>query len=115
MPVMRSVFYVPGNSDTFISKAPSLPADIITLDLEDSVPPAEKPKAREMTRENLLHVGSGGSTVYVRINNWETLMTDDDLEQRLRSHFRAIDPGRAPRGLALTIGEALGRRPNRPA
>ena len=42
-------------------------------------------------------------------------MTDDDLEQRLRSHFRAIDPGRAPRGLALTIGEALGRRPNRPA
>ena len=80
MPVMRSVFYVPGNSETFISKAPSLPADIITLDLEDSVPPAEKPKAREMTRENLLHVGSGGSTVYVRVNNWETLMTNDDLE-----------------------------------
>lgn len=42
-------------------------------------------------------------------------MTDDDLEQRLRSHFRAIDPGRAPRGLAVTIGEALERRPNRPA
>jgi citrate lyase subunit beta / citryl-CoA lyase len=80
MTVMRSVFYVPGNSATFISKAPSLPADIITLDLEDSVPPAEKAKAREMTKSNLKAVGSGGSTVYVRLNNWETLMTNDDLE-----------------------------------
>jgi len=80
MPVMRSVFYVPGNNDKMISKAPTTPADIITLDLEDSVPPAEKAKAREMVRENLKLAGSGGSTVYARINNWETLMTNDDLE-----------------------------------
>jgi len=63
-----------------VSKAPSISADIITLDLEDSVPPAEKPKAREMTRENLKYAGSGGSIVYVRINNWETQMTNDDCE-----------------------------------
>ncbi len=80
MPVMRSVFYVPGNNESFIQKSPSLPADIITLDLEDSVPPAEKAKARELSRENLKLAGSGGSTVYVRVNNWETLMTNDDLE-----------------------------------
>ncbi|MCX8022533.1 MAG: CoA ester lyase [Syntrophorhabdaceae bacterium] len=80
MPVMRSVFYVPGNNESFIKKAPTLPADIITLDLEDSVPPAEKAKAREMVRENLKFAGSGGSAVYVRVNNWETLMTNDDLE-----------------------------------
>lgn len=80
MPVMRSVFYVPGNSDKMIAKAPTLPADIITLDLEDSVPPAEKAKARELSRENLQLAGSGGSVVYVRVNNWETLMTNDDLE-----------------------------------
>jgi citrate lyase subunit beta/citryl-CoA lyase len=77
---MRSVFYIPGNNDKMIAKAPTTPADIITLDLEDSVPPAEKPKARDMVRENLKLAGSGGSTVYVRINNWETLMTNDDLE-----------------------------------
>jgi len=77
---MRSVFYVPGNNETFISKASGLPADVITLDLEDSVPPAEKARAREMTRDNLKAVGSGGSVVYARINNWETLMTNDDLE-----------------------------------
>ncbi|MGE5254114.1 MAG: HpcH/HpaI aldolase/citrate lyase family protein [Planctomycetaceae bacterium] len=80
MPVMRSVFYIPGNNDKMIAKAPTTPADIITLDLEDSVPPAEKPKARDMVRESLKLAGSGGSTVYVRINNWETLMTNDDLE-----------------------------------
>jgi citrate lyase subunit beta/citryl-CoA lyase len=80
MTVMRSVFYVPGNNEKMVTKAPEFPADIITLDLEDSVPPAEKPKAREVTRENLKYAGSGGSTVYVRINNWETLLTNDDLE-----------------------------------
>ncbi|OGP57077.1 MAG: citrate lyase subunit beta [Deltaproteobacteria bacterium RBG_13_52_11b] len=80
MTVMRSVFYIPGNNVKFIEKAPVTPADIITLDLEDSVPPDEKPKARELVRENLKLAGSGGSTVYVRVNNWETLMTNDDLE-----------------------------------
>ncbi len=80
MTVMRSVFYVPGNNDKMLAKAPSFPADIITLDLEDSVPPAEKVKARDMVRENLKFAGSCGSAVYVRVNNWETLMTNDDLE-----------------------------------
>lgn len=80
MTVMRSVFYVPGNNDKMLAKAPSFPADIITLDLEDSVPPAEKVKAREMVRENLKFAGSCGSAIYVRVNNWETLMTNDDLE-----------------------------------
>jgi len=77
---MRSVFYVPGNNENFIKKAPELPADIVTLDIEDSVPPAEKEKARELIRKNLKVAGSGGSVVYVRVNNWETLMTNDDLE-----------------------------------
>ncbi len=80
MPVMRSVFYVPGNNEKMVAKAPEIPADIVTLDLEDSVPPAEKAKAREVVRTNLKFAGSGGSTIYARINNWETLMTNDDLE-----------------------------------
>ncbi len=80
MTVMRSVFYIPGNNEKMVGKAPETPADIITLDLEDSVPPAEKPKAREIVRENLKFAGTGGSRVYVRVNNWETLMTNDDLE-----------------------------------
>ncbi len=80
MAVMRSVFYVPGNNDKMVSKSPTFPADIVTLDLEDSVPPAEKAKAREVVKENLKLAATGGAEVYVRINNWETLMTNDDLE-----------------------------------
>ena len=80
MAVMRSVFYVPGNNEKFVSKSPEVPADIITLDLEDSVPPAEKAKAREIVAANLKHAGTGGAKVFSRINNWETLMTNDDLE-----------------------------------
>jgi len=80
MTVMRSVFYIPGNNEKMVGKAPETGADIVTLDLEDSVPPAEKVRAREVVRENLKFAGTGGSRVYVRINNWETLMTNDDLE-----------------------------------
>src|SRR5665647_3894363 len=60
MAVMRSVLYVPGNSEDMVGKAPRNPADIITIDLEDSVPPAEKDKAREVTKKNLKEVGKNG-------------------------------------------------------
>jgi len=80
MAVMRSILYVPGNNEKMVGKASALGADIVTLDLEDSVPPAEKADAREISAAALEQVGSGGSEVYVRLNNWETLMTDDDLE-----------------------------------
>ncbi|MFP3975658.1 MAG: HpcH/HpaI aldolase/citrate lyase family protein [Dehalococcoidia bacterium] len=83
MAVMRSVMYVPSNSDKMLVKAPEIKADILTLDLEDSVPPAEKAIGREKIR-NYLQDGSrekqSSKYLYVRINNWETLMTNDDLE-----------------------------------
>ena len=97
MTVMRSVFYVPGNNEKLVSKAPSITADIITLDLEDSVPPAEKPKAREMTRENLKSAGSGGSIVYVRINNWETEMTKTVRQWSMRGFQASAWPSVAGR------------------
>jgi citrate lyase subunit beta/citryl-CoA lyase len=82
MPVMRSVFYVPGNNEKMVGKAPEIVVDLLTLDLEDSVPPAEKPKAREMIREYLKTQREKqlSPSLYVRINNWETQMTNDDLE-----------------------------------
>ncbi len=42
-------------------------------------------------------------------------MTDDELEQRLRAHYRAIDPAAAPGGLGLRIYDGLNRRSSRPA
>ena len=82
MPVMRSVMYLPSNNEKMMGKAPSVKADILTLDLEDSVPPAEKAKGREKIQEYLKsqRADQASRQLYVRINNWETLMTNDDLE-----------------------------------
>lgn len=47
----RSVLYVPAASEKALAKAPSLEADAIIFDLEDSVAPAAKPQARERLRD----------------------------------------------------------------
>jgi citrate lyase subunit beta/citryl-CoA lyase len=80
MTVMRSCFYIPANSEKMVGKALTFGVDIITLDLEDSVPPPEKARAREITREFLAEAEGTGADVYARINNWETPLTNDDLE-----------------------------------
>jgi len=80
MAVMRSIMYIPGNNPKFIDKIASIPADIITFDLEDAIPPSEKEVTRVMIKENLHRGRDGGAQVFVRINNWETNMTNDDLE-----------------------------------
>ena len=58
MAVMRSIMYVPGNNPKMVEKAPSIPADIITLDLEDSVPPSEKEAARKLVAEKHQQLGN---------------------------------------------------------
>jgi hypothetical protein len=40
-------------------------------------------------------------------------MTGDELERSLLAHYRAIDPGHAPHGLRIRIGDALESRPRR--
>ena len=46
MPLARSFLYVPANREKFLEKAIGLPSDAFILDLEDSVPRAEKANAR---------------------------------------------------------------------
>ena len=68
LPVWRSLLYVPVNVEKFIEKAHTRGADVIQLDLEDAVPPAEKGKARTLVEKNASRVRRGGSDVVVRIN-----------------------------------------------
>ncbi|MBM3695749.1 MAG: CoA ester lyase [Actinobacteria bacterium] len=76
----RSVFYIPGNNPKLLGKAEGIRADVITLDLEDSVPMSEKPRARELTRAHLVPAGSSGAQVYCRINPWASGQTEVDLQ-----------------------------------
>ena len=75
----RSVFFVPGGSERLLAKAPGIRADIVAFDLEDAVPPAGKPRARELVQEHLKAVAPG-TRAYCRVNAWETGLTDADLE-----------------------------------
>jgi len=80
MNVMRTSLYVPANNPVFMGKCAKYPADIITFDIEDAVPPQEKANARKMAAEHLLSAKANGAQVYVRVNGWHTEYTNDDLE-----------------------------------
>ncbi len=67
--MMRSLLYVPANSERFIAKAHERGADAIVLDLEDSVAPDEKAAARAGLGRSVAAVGQGGAQVFVRINS----------------------------------------------
>ena len=79
-PIFRSVLYVPGNRPRMLAKAPTLPADAFVLDLEDSVPPEEKPEARRLVRDALVSGAFAGRTVLVRVTSLSSGLTADDLE-----------------------------------
>lgn len=80
MNVMRTNLYIPANNPVFVGKCAKYPADNVTFDVEDAVPPQEKAKARQMAADNLKAAGANGASVYVRVNGWHTEYTNDDLE-----------------------------------
>lgn len=64
----RSWLYVPGNRARFVEKAlTEAAADVVLLDLEDGVPPAEKAAARAAVREALGRPQEGPER-WVRVN-----------------------------------------------
>lgn len=80
---LRSWLFVPGDSEKKQSKAADTGADAIILDLEDSVTPANKARARELTLGWLqAHGTANGDSAqgrWVRINALDSGMWRDDL------------------------------------
>src|SRR5258708_13291022 len=77
LPVWRSALYVPSNVPKFIDGAYKRGADAIIVDLEDSVPIAERPAARRDLLATAENVARGGADVIVRINRpWRQTMLD---------------------------------------
>lgn len=73
----RSRLIMPVLNERFVQKAPLRNADIIVLDLEDSVPYTRKIEARSYLTNGVEIASKGGSAVYVRVNNTEELLWDD--------------------------------------
>lgn len=75
--MFRTLIFVPGVSTRFVEKARTLAADIVCLDLEDSVPANEKDAARKIIAGALAQ--KYVSPVYVRTNSPESGLVDEDL------------------------------------
>ena len=69
----------PANRDNMVAKAHQTPADVIVLDLEDSVPMAEKEARAASSRGLDASLKEAGKTVHVRVNGLDTGLTRDDL------------------------------------
>jgi citrate lyase subunit beta/citryl-CoA lyase len=71
---------MPGSNPKALAKARELPADVVILDLEDSVAPEAKVEARERIVAALKQGGFGGREVLIRVNGVHTPWGEADLE-----------------------------------
>lgn len=78
--MFRSLIFVPGNSARFVEKAKTLAADVVCLDLEDSVPANEKDAARTNIAGALGKRQEFKGSVYVRTNSPESGLVPADLK-----------------------------------
>src|SRR5579875_559540 len=91
--ILRSLLFVPGDSERKLAKAETNPADALILDLEDSVAAERRPFARGLVKEYLLaHRDRTHRQLWVRIN---PLNTNDALQD-----LAAVVDG-APDGIVL--------------
>ena len=95
MDLLRSVIFVPGNRANMLERAIDFKADVIMVDLEDSVPPGEKAAAREVAREWVPKLAGKGRRVMVRLNSLDTGLTQDELAAVIGPHLAGISIGKA--------------------
>src|SRR3984957_4814406 len=109
-PLLRSLLFVPGDSEKKLAKALSSGADALILDLEDSVALAEKPRARGAVAEFLRANRSLAERprLYVRVNPLDGDLTEADLDAVMPSGPDGI---MLPKGLGGFDVQRLGVKP----
>lgn len=80
LPLWRSLLFCPANSERFIGKAHERGADAVILDLEDSIPMAEKASARDQVAASAQRIHAHGVDVLVRINRELELAVADVIQ-----------------------------------
>ncbi len=77
---MRSLLFVPGDSEKKLAKGFSSNADAVIVDLEDSVAPRNKEAARQTAAAFVAERrGATKPPIYIRVNDLSTGMTEADL------------------------------------
>ena len=91
MEITRTWMFVPGHRQRFVDKARTLSCDLVMLDIEDGVPPDEKPAARELIAEALGRPKEPGSpTRFVRINAVGHERSEADLRAVVRPGLEGL-------------------------
>jgi len=86
----RSVLYMPGSNARALEKARSLDADVLILDLEDAVSPAQKAVARDQVLAAVTEGGYGRRELVVRINGFDTEWGRKDIEAFANAPISAL-------------------------
>ncbi len=94
MELLRSLIFVPGNRANMLERALNFDADIIMVDLEDSVPPAEKVAARQVAAEWVPRLSQAGQRVMVRLNALDTGLTKDEMAAVLSPDLYGVSVGK---------------------
>lgn len=87
----RSQLSVPASSMRFLEKAAASDADVVFLDLEDSVAPADKDQARINAAQAVRELDWGDKTLSVRVNAWDTIWTWRDVADVLAQSSDRLD------------------------
>ena len=87
---LRTLLFVPGNQERRLDKARSIPADALILDLEDSVPLAEKDSARLMVSSSINGLAVSGRKIFVRTNALSTDYAASDIKAVVISGISGI-------------------------
>jgi len=107
MEPLRTILSVPAIRQNMIEKARSLPADVLVLDLEDSVPAAEKAKARAIVADSLAGLALKGQKVFVRINSILSGYGQQDLEAVITDGIDGINQPKPSSGDEVRQVEAI--------
>ena len=86
--ILRSLLFVPADSEKKLAKARGVPADALILDLEDSVAPSNRVKARALAQEFLKEKHT--QAIWLRVNAVGSADYKLDLEAIASSAFAGI-------------------------
>ena len=88
---MRSLLFVPADSERKLAKCLESGADALIVDLEDSVAAENKATARAMAAEFIAaRAGAPSPALFVRVNDLSTGLIDDDLAAVVAAGPRGI-------------------------
>ena len=75
--ICRSLLFVPAGNERYLRSALRGTADVIQIDLEDAIAPAQKERARNSARSFVAQIAAAGRVAAVRVNSEEPLLGED--------------------------------------